>query len=49
MQNCKDDKIKIVKEKLRNYSINFHDNFKNIENFIKKELNMKQLALKEWN
>ena len=38
MQNWTDDKIKIVKDKLRNYSSNFHDNFKNIENFIKKEL-----------
>ena len=38
MQNWTDDKIKIVKDKLRSYSSNFHNNFKNIENFIKKEL-----------
>ena len=38
MHNYTDDQIKIVKAKLRNYSSNFHDNFKNIENFIKKEL-----------
>ena len=38
MDNCTDDNIKIVKAKLRNYSSNFHDNFKNIENFIKKEV-----------
>ena len=38
MHNYTDDQIKIVKAKLRNYSSNFHGNFKNIENFIKKEL-----------
>ena len=38
MDNCTDDNIKIVKAKLRNYSSNIHDNFKNIENFIRKEL-----------
>ena len=46
MHNYTDDQIKIVKAKLRNYSSNFHDNFKNIENFIKIELK-KMEKLKE--